>query len=105
MAVDKSLYQAPQGLEALADQPDIEIEIEDPEAVHIKAGDMELDIEPDGEDEFNQNLAEVMDPSDLQSLAGDLSEDIQNDIDSRKDWEKMYKEGITLLGLKFEERT
>lgn len=105
MAVDKSLYQAPQGLEALADQPDIEIEIEDPEAVHIKAGDMELDIEPDGEDDFNQNLAEVMDPSDLQSLAGDLSEDIQNDIDSRKDWEKMYKEGITLLGLKFEERT
>jgi len=105
MAVDKSLYQAPQGLEALADQPDIEIEIEDPEAVHISAGDMEIDIEKDGEDDFNQNLAEVMDPSELQSLAGDLSEDIQNDIDSRKDWEKMYKEGITLLGLKFEERT
>jgi hypothetical protein len=105
MAVDKSLYQAPQGLEALADQPDIEIEIEDPEAVHIKTGDMEIDIESDGEDEFNQNLAEVVDPSDLESLAGDLSEDIQNDIDSRKDWEKMYKEGITLLGLKFEERT
>ena len=105
MAVDKSLYAAPQGLEALADEPDIEIEIDDPEAVHISAGDMELDIESDGEDEFNQNLAEVMDPSDMEGLASDLNDDIQNDIDSRKDWEKMYKEGITLLGLKFEERT
>jgi len=105
MAVDKSLYAAPQGLEALADEPDIEIEIDDPEAVHISAGDMEVDIESDGEDEFNQNLAEVMDPSDMEGLASDLNDDIQNDIDSRKDWEKMYKEGITLLGLKFEERT
>ena len=35
--MDKGLYQAPQGLEALASQePDLEIEIEDPEAVHIK---------------------------------------------------------------------
>jgi hypothetical protein len=108
MAVDKSLYQAPQGLSALAeDEPDIEIEIEDPEAVHITAGDMEIDIDPDAdsEDNFNQNLVEVMSESDLQTLASDLSEDIDNDIASRKDWEKMYKDGITLLGLKFEERT
>ena len=108
MAVDKSLYQAPQGLSALAeDEPDIEIEIEDPEAVHITAGDMEIDIDPDAENEedFNQNLVEVMSDSDLESLASDLAEDIDNDIASRKDWEKMYKDGITLLGLKFEERT
>jgi hypothetical protein len=38
-------------------------------------------------------------------LAGDLAEDISNDLASRKDWEQMYKDGITLLGLKFEERT
>ena len=108
MAVDKSLYQAPQGLSALAeDEPDIEIEIEDPEAVHIKAGDMEIDINPDAENEedFNQNLVEVMSDNDLESIASDLAEDIDNDIASRKDWEKMYKDGITLLGLKFEERT
>ena len=107
MAVDKSLYQAPQGLSALEEEPDIEIEIEDPEAVRIKAGDMEIEIDPDAENEedFNQNLVEVMSDSDLQSLASDLAEDIDNDIASRKDWEKMYKDGITLLGLKFEERT
>ena len=41
----------------------------------------------------------------IQSIAGDLAEDISNDLASRKDWEQMYKDGITLLGLKFEERT
>ena len=38
MAIEKSLYEAPQGLEALEamnDAPEIEIEIEDPESVTI----------------------------------------------------------------------
>jgi hypothetical protein len=108
MSIEKSLYEAPQGLSALAEEePDIEIEIEDPESVNIKMGDVEIEIDPDAEDEedFNQNLVEVMEDADLQQLAGELTEDIDNDLASRKDWEKMYKDGITLLGLKFEERT
>jgi hypothetical protein len=111
MAIDKSLYQAPMGLEALDDvlddAPEIEIEIEDPESVTIG-----IDGEPilaftkeEAEEEFNANLAEEMDEGALQSLASDLAGDIDNDISSRKDWETMYKDGITLLGLKFEERT
>jgi hypothetical protein len=108
MSIEKSLYEAPQGLSALAEEePDIEIEIEDPESVNVKMGDVEIEIDPDAEDEedFNQNLVEVMEDADLQLLAGELTEDIDNDLASRKDWEKMYKDGITLLGLKFEERT
>jgi hypothetical protein len=107
MSVDKSLYQAPKGIPQLTGaEPDLEIEIEDPEAVHIKAGDTEIDIESGTNDEeFNVNLAEEIDPSVLQSLSSDLEEDIKNDINSRKDWEQMYKDGIALLGLKFEERT
>ena len=36
MAIDKSLYSAPEGIEALAvEEAPIEIEIEDPEAVRI----------------------------------------------------------------------
>ena len=111
MAIDKALYQAPQGLEALEDMnnegPEIEIEIEDPESVTIGVDGMPiLTIEEDeSEEDFNENLAEVMDEGALQSLAGELAGDIDNDIASRKDWETMYKDGITLLGLKFEERT
>ena len=109
MPVDKGLYQAPQGLEAIVgnDEPDIEIEIEDPESVTIGMDGMEIEIDPDAmpEDEFNKNLAEDMNPGDLQELAGDLEASINDDKAARKDWEDMYKDGITLLGLKFEERT
>ena len=110
MAIDKGLYQAPKGLEELTQgqAPEIEVEIEDPEAVHIRAGDLEFNIEKeedvDGTEEFNKNLAEEMDDGDIEALASELAGDIDNDLNSRKDWEKMYKDGITLLGLKFEER-
>jgi len=106
MSIEKSLYQAPQGLSALDDGPELEIEIEDPESVTIRSGETEIEIEPgEVDNEFNENLADVLDESDVLSLASDLSGDIENDLSSRKDWEKMYKDGITLLGLKFEERT
>ena len=92
MSIEKSLYAAPLGLDALANQePDIEIEIEDPEAVRVSVeGEEVLEIEAgEGTDEFNENLAEVLSEGDIQSLAGDLAEDIQNDLASRKDWEQM----------------
>lgn len=106
MSIEKSLYQAPVGLSALAEEPDLEIEIEDPESVTIRSGQTEIEIEPgEVDNEFNVNLADVLDEGDVLSLASDLAGDIENDLSSRKDWEKMYKDGITLLGLKFEERT
>jgi hypothetical protein len=107
MAIDKALYQAPQGLPAGEDNDEgIEIEIVDPEAVHIEGPGFEIDIEK-GEDveDFNANLVDEL-PSDvLETLASDLQDDINNDLAARKDWEDTYKEGLTLLGLKYEERT
>jgi hypothetical protein len=106
MAVDKGLYQAPQGIESLAqDEEPIEIEIVDPEEVHINAGDVEIDIEPAEDSEFGNNLAEDLDEGALTKVAGELSGDIDNDRNSRKDWEKTYTEGLKLLGLNYEERT
>jgi hypothetical protein len=109
MAVDKGLYQAPQGIEAEAEELEpIEIEIVDPEEVTIGVDGMELTLIPEEEgfdSDFYENLAEQIEEGALQSLASDLSSDITNDLGSRKDWEDAYKEGITLLGLKYEERT
>ena len=107
MSIEKSLYAAPEGLAGLNQEPDIEIEIEDPESVKLSIeGEEILEMrQGDGEGDFNENLADVLDEGTIQSLAGDLAEDISNDLASRKDWEQMYKDGITLLGLKFEERT
>ena len=59
MAIEKSLYEAPQGI-AVAEEPEIQIEIEDPEAVTINADGVEIRMEKDGDTEdFNANLAEI----------------------------------------------
>ena len=104
--VDKSLYQAPAGLEDLAQAEDgIEIEIVDPEAVNIHMDGLDISIAEGGDEDFGMNLAEVMDEGDMSLIAGDLEGDINNDKSSRKDWEKAYTDGLKLLGLGFEERT
>jgi len=107
--VDKALYQQPAGIDALgAEESPLEIEIIDPEEVNIGIDGMQISLKPgeedDGED-FGANLAEEMDEGALNSMAGDLASDIDNDKASRKDWEKAYVEGLKLLGLQIEERT
>ena len=104
---DKSLYQAPLGMGSTEAEPDIEIEIEDPESVSIGLGDLEIEIEPGKEedDDFNVNLAELMEDNELQELAGDLLSDFDDDIDARKDWMQTYVDGLELLGMKIEERS
>ena len=104
---DKSFYQAPQGIDALAqDEEPLEIEIVDPEEVSLKAGDMEISL-TQGEDEegFSDNLAEYMDDGAMAELAGELDFDIDQDRGARKEWEKAYTEGLKLLGLQIENRT
>ena len=45
--IDKALYQTPMGLEEMAPEEAIEIEIVDPEEVTISTGDMELTLSKD----------------------------------------------------------
>jgi len=101
-SIDKSLYSAPEGMPM---GPDIEIEIEDPEAVHISMDGLEIDMEPSADDEFDANLAEFIDDSVLSSISSDLLEDFDKDQRDRKDWVQTYVDGLKLLGLKYEERT
>ena len=107
--IDKSLAQAPQGLEELAmGKPDLSIEIENPESVTLDDGSMEITIVPGKDvagDEFNANLAEDMDEGQLTELSGDLIGEYDADINSRKDWLTTYVDGLELLGLKVEDRT
>jgi hypothetical protein len=109
MAIVKSLSQAPMGLdnEVMDIEPDIEIEIEDPERVEIGVGGLEIVIEPgkDGSEDFNANIAEEMDEDELVSLAGDLLGEFEEDISSRKDYMQTYVDGLDLLGMKLEDRT
>jgi hypothetical protein len=108
MAMDKGLYAAPAGLMDIpTDGPMLEIEIEDPEEVRIGIGDLEIDLNPQkkNSEEFDINLAEEMDASDLDRLGGELVEEFGKDIMDRKEWMQTYVEGLKLLGLKYEDRT
>jgi hypothetical protein len=109
MAIEKGLYAAPTSIDEeaeLMEGPELEIEIEDPEAVRIGIDGMPiLEIENKEEDnKFDENLAEDMAEGDLQELASDLIGLFDADIGARKDWVDTYVDGLKLLGLKMEER-
>jgi hypothetical protein len=89
------------------DAAELEIEIVDPEAVNIEMDGMEISLRPGEEtaEDFNANLAEFMDETELRNLSSDLVALFDKDIADRSDWAKTYVEGIKLLGLKYEERT
>ncbi len=106
--IDKSLFQQPTGIDALgqAEEP-IEIEIIDPEEVNIEAGPLSIHMEkgePSVED-FDANLADYLPEAAMASMVSELASDIDNDKNSRKEWEKAYVTGLKLLGLQIEERT
>jgi hypothetical protein len=106
--IDKALFQQPVGIEELAqEESPLEIEIVDPEEVTIGMDGLEISIgkEDPEEEGFSDNLAEYISDGALQSLAGDLVADIDQDKQSRKEWEKTYVDGLKLLGLQIEERT
>ena len=104
--IEKSLYEAPEGLESLDvgnDPEGIEIEIVDPEELSIKIGDLEIKLGGE-DDDFDQNLAEVLDDDVIQEIVSELVEDYDDDVSSRKDWMQTYVDGLELLGMKIEER-
>tara|TARA_R110002012_G_scaffold57027_1_gene146742 strand:+ start:2920 stop:5391 length:2472 start_codon:yes stop_codon:yes gene_type:complete len=88
----------------------ISIAIENPESVAIETedGGMLIDFDPQDEkldSDFGDNLAIVIDETDLERIGSELIAAFQNDKDSRKDWEETYTKGLDQLGLKIEERT
>jgi hypothetical protein len=103
--IDKNM--TPQDAAGLPDEPAIEIEIENPDAVNIGIDGVEIQLEPEAEtaDTFDANLAEYIDESALSSLASELIEQVDADINSRKDWVEMYVKGLEVLGMKYEKRT
>jgi hypothetical protein len=106
MAIDKSLAQAPVGLD-LEDEPSVEVEVAPEDETE---GGLEVlldDAANDDEEnvEFNENLAEVLDDMVLATLAGELIGDYDEDVMARQDWITTYVDGLELLGMKFDERS
>ena len=96
MAISKSLYNLPVGLDSTEEEAvEYELPVEDDGSVVV-----EINVES-----FDDNLAEIMPEADLESISSEILDDIRTDISSRKEWERTYKEGLELLGLKIEDRT
>lgn len=93
MSFDKALYPTPLA-EDYEENNDIEIEISD--------GFVE---EEEEDEDFSDNLAEYISESELASIAGDLIQDYEDDVSSRKDWMQTYVDGLELLGMRIEERS
>jgi hypothetical protein len=93
MSFDKALYPTPLA-EDYEENNDVEIEISD--------GFVE---EEEEDEEFGENIAEYISESELASIAGDLIQDYEDDVSSRKDWMQTYVDGLELLGMRIEERS
>jgi hypothetical protein len=109
MAIEKGLYSAPKGIDEEVGEGELEIEIVNPESVTLDDGSMEITIEPGAEGmeggAFDDNLADMLEDSDLNSLAKDICDMVESDIDSRKEWADTFVKGLDVLGFKYEERT
>ena len=53
---------------------------------------------------FDANLVEYLDDSTLGSLSSRLISSVENDKESRKEWEKTYTDGLKYLGMRFDEQ-
>jgi hypothetical protein len=62
-------------------------------------------VSPEGGDEHYANLAEFLPDNVLGPLGSNLYQQYQDYKTSRKDWEQSYKEGLDLLGFKYDNRT
>jgi len=112
MAIEKGVYQTPEGLpedmevdavvemDVVTDKP-IEVELEDG-SIEITFGEEEGDVEAAP---FDANLAEYLDEGQLRELSQDLLGDVEADISSRKEWADTFVKGLEVLGFKYEDRS
>ena len=60
---------------------------------------------PEGGEDHYSNLAEFLGDDVLDDLGSKLTDDYRDYRNSRKDWEDSYREGLDLLGFKYNRRT
>ena len=65
-----------------------------------------ISIEPDYEEvPHSDNLAELIDEAELESMGSELVGNFLSDLRTRDDWAMAYVKGLDLLGMKVEDRT
>ena len=108
MAVEKvngvENIETPQGVTAIEiEETEIAPNVTEMDDGSVIVGEMEEQIAPI-QVPFNANLAEFIDDTELGRISSDLVGEVQEDINSRKEWEDQYKSGLELLGMNYEDR-
>jgi hypothetical protein len=80
------------------------------EVLNTEDGGAEISFNPNAQEELQtqnhfDNLAELLDDDELDPLASELFDQYTNYKESRGDWEETYRNGLNLLGFKYESRT
>jgi hypothetical protein len=68
-------------------------------------GEMEMEAEAPIAIPFDANLSEHIDEDVLSEISDEITGNIEDDINSRSDWEEQYKGGLELLGMSYEDRS
>ena len=79
------------------------------EVLENEDGSVDIDFDPNAlqniQADHNSNLADFLPEDVLGSLGSELFENYQDYKNSRKEWERTYREGLDLLGFKYDQRT
>ena len=111
MAIERSLFTPPEGMEEVEATEEIEIGVVNPDMVTMDDGSVEITLVPEaGVEEgafapFDSNLAEYMDDGKLTEISSELTACVQGDINSRSDWTQTFVKGMEVLGFSYEDRT
>lgn len=114
MAIERSLYEMPQGLptEGLGIEIEMDMGPAETEITMLEDGGVEVTISPESASDedlemapFDANLAEYLDEGLLLEMSTELIGLIESDLNSRKDWADTFVKGLDVLGFRPEERT
>jgi hypothetical protein len=80
------------------------------EVIENEDGSVDIDFDPSqlmqgAAADHNANLANFLEETILGRMGSELYQNYQDYKNSRKDWETAYKQGLDLLGFKYEQRT
>jgi len=97
-------------LAKLEEQKEIDESGEPVEVTENEDGSVDINYDPaiaavEGEQNHYDNLAEHLPDDVLGPLGSTLYQNYQDYKNSRKDWERTYREGLDLLGFKYDNRT
>ena len=112
MAIEKGLYDLPEGIEDMEEgEAMVAIDVMSDEGVEVVLEDGSVEItfgEEIGDAEeapFDANLAEYLDDQALTKLANDLVGSVDSDVNSRKEWADTFVKGLETIGMKMEQRS